>query len=315
MPSSNVALAYVGLVVTDVDGTAVTLARDFGLSRTDCPMPGSSSTVPVFGIGRSALALFATTDPFLGGPSKPGIHHIAVEVPDLRAAARAAINAGIAVLDTEPRPGLAGSRRLLLAPEATCGVRTYLSEPFQFEPSQSDWVERIDHIGVASADNRAAVEAFVTRLGHPLESSQTDIEVKVTIETFTSDTYGVVYHARPPEPVGGLRVTFVAVGDCELEFLQDLDPRQGAQMLHGQAGTTRQDQTAISKFITARGPGLHHIALKVPDINAMLTKLERTGHLLIDRVGRPGSRRAQIGFLHPKTLNGVLAHLVEREAR
>ena len=308
-------LAYVGLVVTDVDGTAVTLARDFGLSRTDCRVPGRSSTVAVFGIGRSALALFAATDPFLGGPSKPGIHHIAVEVPDLYAAPRAATDAGIAVLDTEPRPGLAGSRRLLLAPRATCGVRTYLSEPFPLERSRSDWVERIDHIGVASADNRAAVEAFVTRLGHPLESSQTDMEAKMTIESFTSDTYGVVYHARPPEPVGGLRVTFVTVGDCELEFLQDFDPRQGAQILHGQAGTTKQDQSAISKFIAARGPGLHHIALKVPDINAMLMKLERAGHLLIDRLGRPGSRRAQIGFLHPKTLNGVLAHLVEREDR
>ena len=47
-------LAYVGLVVTDVDGTAVTLARDFGLSRTDCRVPGRSSTVAVFGIGRRA---------------------------------------------------------------------------------------------------------------------------------------------------------------------------------------------------------------------------------------------------------------------
>src|SRR3972149_1817483 len=160
-------LAYVGLVVTDVDGTAVTLGRDFGRTRPAGRVPGRSSTIAVFGIGRSALALFAATDPFLGGPSKPGIHHIAVEVPDLHAAARAATDAGIAVLDTEPRPGRAGSRRLLLAPRATCGVRTYLSEPFPLERSRSDWVERIDHIGAASADNRAAVEASVPRLGHP----------------------------------------------------------------------------------------------------------------------------------------------------
>src|SRR3972149_5313698 len=116
----------------------------------------------------------------------------------------------------EPREGLNGAARLLLSPSATVGVRTYLSEPLALEPPRPGFVERIDHLGVASADNGAAVEAFVRRLGCPLESTQTDIEVRIAVESFTSDRYGVAYHARPPQPAGGARGACVTVGDCEL---------------------------------------------------------------------------------------------------
>lgn len=81
-------------------------------------------------------------------------------------------------------------------------------------------------------------------------------------------------------------------------------------------GTTRQDQGAIGRFIAARGPGLHHLALKVADIDATLAALARAGRRLIDPVGRPGSRRARIGFIHPGGgFHGLLVHLVQRETR
>jgi methylmalonyl-CoA/ethylmalonyl-CoA epimerase len=239
------------------------------------------------------------------------VHHIALAARDLDGAARAAAAAGVPATET-PGPGLGGRRRLLLAPGATAGVTTYLTEPLALEPSRDGWVERIDHLGVASPDNRAAVEAFCARLGCPLESTQTDLEVRFSVESFTSDRYGAVYHTRPPEPVGGLRVAFVTIGECELEFLEDFDPRQGAHVAHGQPGTTKQDQGAIARFIAARGPGLHHVALRVTDINAALARLGRAGYALIDHVGRPGSRRALIGFVHPKGVGGVLVHLVQR---
>jgi catechol 2,3-dioxygenase-like lactoylglutathione lyase family enzyme len=174
-------------------------------------------------------------------------------------------------------------------------------------------VERIDHIGIASADNNTAIGVFTKRLGYPLESAQTDIEVQIPVESFTSDKYGVVYHTRPPEPVGGLRVAFITTGDCELEFLQDLSPQFNANVTPHQPGTTRQDRGVIARYVATRGPGLHHLALKVTDINHTLSELARAGLSLIDTVGRPGSRRAQIGFIHPKSLNGVLLHLVERQ--
>jgi catechol 2,3-dioxygenase-like lactoylglutathione lyase family enzyme len=172
-------------------------------------------------------------------------------------------------------------------------------------------VERIDHVGVASQDTGAGIDAFSTRMGFPIESRQTDVEVSIAVESFTSDTYGVVSHTRPPEIVGGLRVAFVTVGDAELELLQDLDPREGTRAARG-PGNTRGDRSAIARFIAARGPGLHHLALKVDDIDAALASLAAAGVTVIDRVGRPGSRRARIGFLHPSSLGGVLVHLVER---
>ncbi|MGH7311203.1 MAG: VOC family protein, partial [Candidatus Rokuibacteriota bacterium] len=288
--------------------------RDFGLRRTDCAAGDSGRRVPVFAVGASALALFEPGDPFLGDAARPGVHHIALEVPELSAAAGAVSVAGIALDGRTPEPGLAGRRRLRLRPEATAGVRTYLTEAIGVEPVSAAWVERIDHLGVASADNAAALEVFCGRLGFPLESTQTDLEVRIPVESFTSDKYGVVYHSRPPEPVGGLRVAFVTVGDCDLELLQDLDPRHGADAARHGAGTTKQDQGAIARFVASRGPGLHHLALKVADIDEALSRLARAGYELIDPVGRPGSRRARIAFLARKTLGGVLVHLVERPA-
>ncbi len=308
-------LAYAALVVTDVEAVAAALARDFGLRRTDCAAGGRERRVPVFAVGASGLALFAPDDPFLGHGARLGVHHIAVEVPDLAAAAGQVTLAGIPVAHAEPVPGMNGARRLLLAPEATVGVRTYLSEPVPLERSPAGWVERIDHLGVASADNGAGLDVFSGRLGFPLESMQTDLEVRIAIESFTSDRYGVVCHARPPEPVGGLRVAFVTVGDCELEFLQDVDPHHRADPAGLGPGTTKQDQGAIARFVASRGPGLHHLALKVRDVDAALAALGRAGYPLIDPVARPGSRRARIAFLQRQSLGGVLVHLVERESR
>ncbi|HEV8640678.1 MAG TPA: VOC family protein [Methylomirabilota bacterium] len=306
-------LTYVALIVNDVEAAAAGLQRDFDLTRVDCRVGRGERRAPVLPIGASALALFAPGDPFVGGATATGVHHVALGVEDLRAAAGAASVAGIALGEATASDGLGGGRRLLLAPEATAGVRTYLSEPLALDRGGGGPVERIDHLGVASADNDAALEVFTRRLGCALESTQTDLEVHVAIESFTSDKYGVVYHTRPPAPAGGLRVAFVTVGDSELEFLQEFDPRTGARAARGAPGTTRQDQGAIGRFIAKRGPGLHHLALKVTDIDGALEALARAGRALIDPVGRPGSRRALIGFIHPESFHGVLVHLVQRD--
>lgn len=303
-------IGWVGLVVTDVAGAARAFAQDFGLPRTELAA-AAGPAVPVFTLGDSALALFAPDHPFVGGAARPGVHHVAFAVPDVAVAAREAAAAGVPASGSM-RGGLGGRRALALAPEAASGVRMLLSEPVDLAPKRAGFVERIDHIGVASQDNAAAVDRFVGRLGCPLESTQTDLEVRLAVESFTSDRYGVVFHTRPPEPVGGLRVAFITVGDCELEFLQDFDPRLDPSIAHGQPGNTKQDRSAIARFVAARGPGLHHIALKVTDIDAALAALARAGQHVIDRIGRPGSRRARIGFLHPTGLHGVLMHLVER---
>lgn len=304
-------LAYVALVSSDVAATARVLGDLLGLRRTELD-DGAGGAVPVFSVGASALAVFPPGHPLVGGEEKPGVHHIAFGVEDLEAALAAAAETGIGPVEEKPSAGLDRKRRVALPASATVGVRTYLSERVAVPPSQSPFVERIDHLGVASADNCAAIDVFARRLGCPVESQQTDMEVQIAVESFTSDKYGVVYHTRPPVPVGGLRVAFLTIGDCELEFLQNFDPNQGAQVTHGAPGTTKQDQGAIARYIARRGPGLHHVALKSADINGTLAMLAKAGCTMIDRVGRPGSRRALIRFLHPSSLGGILLHFVER---
>ena len=206
-----------------------------------------------------------------------------------------------------------------LSTRATCGIATRLCVPIGAAPDAgaSEHVARIDHLGIASEDNRAAGAVFTDRLGCPVESTQTDFEISQPIESFTSDKYGVVYHSRPAEPVGGLRVSFLTVGDCELELLQPFDPRRTGPRAEGPErgapGNTRGDKGAIARYIERRGAGLHHLALKTPDIDAVLARLAGAGHRTIDRVGRPGSRRARIGFVHPASLGGLLLHFVERD--
>ena len=304
-------IAYVALASNDPAATCAVFETHFGLPRSE--FDSMQGKVPVFSLGRSALAVFPLGHPCIDGETKPGVHHLALGVDDVDAAARRAAEAGVSATDKDA-PGLGGRRTLQLERSATAGVRVRLTERLNLASGKDAVIERIDHLGVASSDVFEDERVFAGKLGFPVESRQTDMEVSLAVESFTSDKYGVVYHNRAPEPVGGLRVYFISVGDCELEFLANFDPRQGAQIEHGNAGSTKQDQGAITRFVQSRGRGLHHVALKVSDIDATLAGMSGAGLQMIDTKGRPGSRRAQIGFAHPKATGGILMHLVQRDA-
>ena len=303
-------LAYVALAVRDVASTANVLEQQFGLGRREARTQDGRS-VPLFGVGESALAVFASDDPFLGGEAPTGVHHIAIATPDPDKLAKS-----LGIGSGEAGPGLDGGRELRLDATATCGVRTRLCSALEPVPGGDDRIERIDHVGVASEDNRALTNFFASRLGLTVESTQTDLEVHTATESFTSDRYGIVYHNRPPRIVGGLRVSFISVGDCELEFLQPIaangDDAAGNTLAVG-PGNTGGDNGAIGRYMQRHGPGLHHLALKTADIDAALAAFSQQGLSLIDSRGRPGSRRARIGFIHPRCLSGILVHLVERD--
>ncbi len=310
MPTQATAtgLAYLALVVDEPGVSAARFETDFGLPRHDFRC--GNSTIPMISVGATALALFGPGDPFLGPNPKKGVHHLGLAAADPEAAARAA---GLPTAGSLSK-GLDGKAQISLAPEATSGVRIRFTEPLGLAPARSNMVERIDHIGVASSDNKAARATFIDKLGCVYESQQTDSEVETISENFTSDTHRYIFHTRPSRLVGSMRVTFITVGDCELEFLQDLTVDVSADAArHDAAGDTRADRSAIARHIVMRGAGLHHLALKTPDIDATLARLGNAGYRLIDKAGRPGSRRARIGFLHPAALGGVLVHLVERE--
>jgi Glyoxalase/Bleomycin resistance protein/Dioxygenase superfamily len=302
-------IAYVALVANDPAAAGV-FEHHFGLPRHE--LSSAAGPVPVFALGRSALTLFPSGHPLVDGETKPGVHHIALGVDDLDAAAERAAAASAPPAGTAVALGLDGRRVCRLARDATVGVRTVLTERLGLAPHAEGPVQRIDHIGVASTDVREDEAVFCGQLGFAVESRQTDMEVSIAVESFTSDKYGVVYHSRTPEPVGGLRVLFITVGDCELEFLANFDPRRGGEVHHGQAGNTRQDQGAIARFVASRGRGLHHVAVRSPDMDKLLGSMASAGLPMIDTKGRPGSRRALIGFPHPKALGGVLIHIVQR---
>jgi methylmalonyl-CoA/ethylmalonyl-CoA epimerase len=70
-------------------------------------------------------------------------------------------------------------------------------------------------------------------------------------------------------------------------------------------------ETPVGRFLARRGPGIHHVAYRVDDVAAMLSRLREQGMRLIDEAPRRGSRDTLIAFVHPKDTGGVLVELVQ----
>ena len=70
-------------------------------------------------------------------------------------------------------------------------------------------------------------------------------------------------------------------------------------------------ETAVGKFIERKGPGLHHVAYAVQDIDSTLAAIGAAGIELIDREARTGIRESRVAFLHPRSTGGVLTEIVE----
>jgi methylmalonyl-CoA/ethylmalonyl-CoA epimerase len=72
--------------------------------------------------------------------------------------------------------------------------------------------------------------------------------------------------------------------------------------------------TPVGRYLQRHGPGLHHVAYRVEDLDAALAELGAQGVRLIDEHGRPGSRGTRIAFVHPAATGGVLTELVQARA-
>jgi methylmalonyl-CoA/ethylmalonyl-CoA epimerase len=93
-----------------------------------------------------------------------------------------------------------------------------------------------------------------------------------------------------------VKTAFFQVGQTKIELLESTDPE----------GT-------IAKFIDKKGEGVHHVAYAVADgLNGALREVEAKGVQLIDKQGRKGAEGLNIGFLHPKSTQGVLTELCEK---
>ena len=299
------ALTYLALVARDIEAACRYFGDALGLARTDVKLAGG--TVPFFGIGKAALGVFDPEHSYLDEPRLPGVHHMALGTEDPKATAErhnlSVVKEGI---------GPCGKKFVSVERSATCGIRTRFIEPLVV-PVQESRVERIDHLGVASADIAKNIRVFVEELGCHLESTEVDIEIRNVTESFISDKYGVVYHARPPEILGGLKGAFVTIGDCDLEIMQDYDTTNRPLDRLGEAGgNTKGDQSAIAKFVARHGTGLVHVAFATRNIDAILQDLDAEGWRMIDTRSRHGGRGTQIGFVHPSNFGGgLLTHFVQ----
>lgn len=95
----------------------------------------------------------------------------------------------------------------------------------------------------------------------------------------------------------GVEAVLLDVGENHIELLAPLG----------------QD-TPVGRFLAKKGPGLHHVAYQVSDIDATLDSLKGAGMPLIDEQARVGIRGSRVAFLHPKGTAGVLTEIVEPAA-
>lgn len=98
----------------------------------------------------------------------------------------------------------------------------------------------------------------------------------------------------PPETADGATIVGLALGDVHVELLEPRDP----------AGP-------VARFLAKRGPGIHHVCYRVPDLDRALERCRAAGYRLIDETPRRGAGGRRIAFLHPNTTAGILLELTE----
>ena len=111
-------------------------------------------------------------------------------------------------------------------------------------------------------------------------------------------TFEALLGARGSDPergeAQGVAVSFLATAGASLELLEPLTQESG-----------------VARFLTRRGPGVHHLAYRVANLAGTLDALAERGVELIDRRPRPGAHGHRVAFLHPRSTGGVLVELVE----
>jgi len=116
--------------------------------------------------------------------------------------------------------------------------------------------------------------------------------------SFWETSLGIEPHSIQEVPEQKLRTAFLPVGGTEIELLESTSA-----------------ESSVAKFIEKHGEGLHHIAIRVDDIEAALAELKAKGIQLIDETPRNGAGGTRIAFVHPKATHGVLLELCERKQK
>jgi LAO/AO transport system kinase len=157
----------------------------------------------------------------------------------------------------------------------------------------------LDRIAAREEDPYSVVDGILGRTLHPGALSLDHVGIAVSniadASGFYRDALGL--QIDPPEEVATQRVRahFIPAGGAALELLE-----------------ATADDSPIAKYIAKRGPGLHHITLRVDDIRGVLARLESRGVRLIDREPRPGAHGTLVAFIHPSSAHGVLVELTQK---
>lgn len=112
---------------------------------------------------------------------------------------------------------------------------------------------------------------------------------------FWEGTLGIKCHGVEEVVEQKVKTAFLPIADTEVELLEGTSP-----------------ESPVSKFIEAKGEGIHHLAIRVDDLEAALEELKTKGVRLIDEKPRLGAGGARIAFIHPKATGGILLELSER---
>jgi methylmalonyl-CoA/ethylmalonyl-CoA epimerase len=118
-------------------------------------------------------------------------------------------------------------------------------------------------------------------------------DIEAAIELYGAGFEMPVAHRETVEEQG-VEAVLLDVGEGHVELLRPLGP-----------------DTAVGKFLARQGPGLHHVAYAVADIDATLRTLAEEGLELIDKEARVGIRESRVAFLHPRSTGGVLTEIVQ----
>ena len=97
-----------------------------------------------------------------------------------------------------------------------------------------------------------------------------------------------------PELADGARIVHLDFGSSAVELLEPL-----------------VEDSPIGKFLARRGPGIHHVCYRVPDLDAALAACRAQGYTLLDATPRRGAGGCRIAFVHPKATDGILIELTE----
>lgn len=110
-------------------------------------------------------------------------------------------------------------------------------------------------------------------------------------------SFGMELAHRETVESQGVEAVLLDVGEGHVELLAPLGP-----------------DTPVGKFIAKKGPGIHHVAYAVDDIEAALEQVKAAGLRLIDEEPRTGIRRSRVAFLHPSATGSVLTEIVQPAA-